>query len=122
MLTVMPRKHNRRYSFQFGYCFHADHILTKQVHAPQLVAVLTRMVQMTITAGQTYLALFIKGHDDNSSAMALDCGSMLSEGLFTFLHGDGVDDALALAALQACLHYKELGGVNHEGHLADLRV
>ena len=69
-----------------------------------------------------HLALFIKGHDNNSSAMAFDCGSMLPESLFTFLHGDGVDDALALAALQAGLHYEELGGVNHEGHLADLRV
>ncbi len=54
--------------------------------------------------------------------MALDGGGVLPEGLLALLHGDGVHDALALAALQACLHNEELGGVDHEGHLADLGV
>ncbi len=70
----------------------------------------------------THLAFLIKGHDNHSSSMALDSGSMLPEGLLALLHGDGVDDALALAALEARLYNKELGGVNHEGHLADLWV
>jgi len=69
-----------------------------------------------------YLTLLIKSHDNHSSSMALDGGSMLPEGLLTLLHGDGVDDALALAALEARLHNEELGGVNHEGHLADLWI
>ncbi|KAA6426367.1 MAG: hypothetical protein FRX49_03478 [Trebouxia sp. A1-2] len=68
-----------------------------------------------------YLTLLIKGHDNHGSSMALDGGSVLPEGLLALLHGDGVDDALALAALEARLHNEELGGVNHEGHLADLR-
>ncbi len=69
-----------------------------------------------------YLAFLIKGHDNHSSSMALDGGGVLPEGLLALLHGDGVHDALALAALQACLHNEELGGVDHEGHLADLGV
>ena len=69
-----------------------------------------------------YLTLFIKGHDHNSGSMALDSGGMLPEGLLALLHGDGVDGALALATLEACLHNEELGGVDHEGHLADLGV
>ena len=69
-----------------------------------------------------HLAFFVKGHNYHSSSMALDGGSVLPEGLLALLHGDGVDDALALAALEARLHNEELGGVDHEGHLADLRV
>ncbi|KAA6426368.1 MAG: hypothetical protein FRX49_03479 [Trebouxia sp. A1-2] len=80
-------------------------------------ATLTAHIVMSIT----HLAFLIKGHDDHSSSMALDGGSVLPEGLLALLHGDGVDDALALAALEARLHNEELGGVNHKGHLADLR-
>ncbi len=72
--------------------------------------------------GSPYLAFLIKGHDDHGSSMSLDGGGVLPEGLLPLLHGDAVHDALALAALQARLHNEELGGVNHEGHLADLWV
>ena len=45
---------------------------------------------------------------------------VLAELLFAFLQRDGVDDALALQALQAGLDDLPLGGVHHEGHLGDL--
>ena len=54
--------------------------------------------------------------------MTLDGAGVLQERGLALLEGDGVDDALALAALEAGLHDGKLGGVDHEGHAADLGV
>ena len=45
---------------------------------------------------------------------------VLAELVFAFLERDGVDDALALQALQAGFDDLPLGGVDHEGDLGDL--
>ncbi len=42
--------------------------------------------------------------------------------LDTFLHGDGVDDAFALDALEARLDHFPLGGVDHDRHAGDVRL
>ncbi len=47
------------------------------------------------------LAFFVEGHDDHGRAVLAAQLGLLDELVFAFLHGDGVDDALALDALQA---------------------
>ena len=81
-----------------------------------------QMLVITPRVAIIYLSFLIKGHNNYGSSMALDGGSVLPEGLLPLLHGDAVHDALALAAFEARLHNEELGGVDHEGHLADLWV
>ena len=54
------------------------------------------------------LPLLVKGHDYASSSMAFHNPGMLLEGLFSFLEGDGVDNALALTSFQASLNNVEL--------------
>ena len=65
------------------------------------------------------LALFVEGHDDDGRAILQHRGGVLAELLLAFLQRDGVDDALALKALQAGLDDLPLGGVDHEGNLGD---
>jgi hypothetical protein len=45
---------------------------------------------------------------------------VLLEFLDAFLHGDGVDDALALQAAQAGLDHLPLGAVHHHRHFGDV--
>ena len=49
------------------------------------------------------LAGFIEGHDDDSRAVFAAQPGVFDERFFAFLHADGIDDALALDALQARL-------------------
>ncbi len=42
--------------------------------------------------------------------------------LDAFLHGNGVDDAFALDALEACLDHFPFGGVDHDRHAGDVRL
>lgn len=48
------------------------------------------------------LALLIEGHNDNCSSILENDGGFKQEFFFAFFKGDGVDDTLALAVLQAC--------------------
>ena len=68
------------------------------------------------------LAFFVEGHDDHRRAVAAAEPRLLAELGLPLLEGDGVDDGLALHALQARLDDLPLGGVDHEGHLGDLRL
>jgi len=68
------------------------------------------------------LALLVERHDDHRGAVALHQHGVLHERLLALLQRDAVDDALALRALEAGLHDRELGGVDHEGHARDLGV
>ena len=65
------------------------------------------------------LALLVEGHHDHGRAVLQHRGGVLAELLFAFLERDGVDDALALQALQAGFDDLPLGGVDHEGNLGD---
>mmetsp|Transcript_1346 Transcript_1346/g.4244 ORF Transcript_1346/g.4244 Transcript_1346/m.4244 type:complete len:374 (-) Transcript_1346:1331-2452(-) len=67
------------------------------------------------------LAILIKRHHNNRGAMALDNLRVVQEFLLTTLEGNGVHDALTLAALQASLNNVELGRVNHERNLGRIR-
>mmetsp|Transcript_21753 Transcript_21753/g.56693 ORF Transcript_21753/g.56693 Transcript_21753/m.56693 type:complete len:385 (+) Transcript_21753:624-1778(+) len=98
-----------------------DDILWVEAHFlhQQLVGTLANADLLCAGGG---LALLIERHDHHSSPMALDGVGLLQERLHALLQADAVHNALALAALQACLHNGKLGAVDHEGHLADLGV
>ena len=68
------------------------------------------------------LSLLVEGHDNNGSAVAADKGSLVEELLLANLEGDGVDDSLALSALETGLDDVELGGVNHQRDLSNIGV
>ncbi|EPY19858.1 5-methyltetrahydrofolate--homocysteine methyltransferase [Strigomonas culicis] len=68
------------------------------------------------------LALLVEGHDDHGRAIAPDQRRLTQELRFAHLERDGVDERLALRALETRLHHVELGGVDHERHARDLRV
>mmetsp|Transcript_4876 Transcript_4876/g.16886 ORF Transcript_4876/g.16886 Transcript_4876/m.16886 type:complete len:474 (+) Transcript_4876:1973-3394(+) len=68
------------------------------------------------------LALLIERHHHNGGAVALDELPVADELVLTTLERDGVDDALALRALEARLDHVELARVDHERHLGRVRL
>ncbi len=68
------------------------------------------------------LTRFIKGHDDDRSAVALAQAGVLLELLDAFFHGDRVDDALALDAFQAGFDDRPLRAVDHDRHARNVRL
>ena len=68
------------------------------------------------------LALLVEGHDDDGRAVLAAQAGVLDERPDALLHGDGVDDRLALHALQAGLDDLPLGGVDHQRHPARCRA
>ena len=68
------------------------------------------------------LAFFVKGHHHGGGTVAFDAACTLAEGLFAFLHRDGVRDALALQHLQSGLDDFPLRRIDHDGHFRHLRL
>mmetsp|Transcript_39761 Transcript_39761/g.119534 ORF Transcript_39761/g.119534 Transcript_39761/m.119534 type:complete len:219 (-) Transcript_39761:1570-2226(-) len=68
------------------------------------------------------LTIFIEGHHNHSSSMLLQQSRLLLEQLLANFQGDGVHDRLALAPLQSCHHNLKLRSIQHERHLAYLRL
>ena len=66
------------------------------------------------------LALLVERHDDRRRAVLAAQLRLLAELLLALLHGDRVDDRLALEAVQTGLDDVPLGGVDHHRHLADV--
>lgn len=66
------------------------------------------------------LALFVKGHDDDSSAVVEDVLGIFSEGVFAFFEGDGVDDAFALEVLESFFNDLPFRGIDHDGNGLDV--
>ena len=66
------------------------------------------------------LALLVEGHDDGGRAVLAAQPGLLDERLLALLHGDGVDDRLALHALEAGLDDLPLRGVDHHGDPGDV--
>ena len=62
------------------------------------------------------LALFIEGHHHGRRTIALDQPGLALELVQTLFHADGVDDALALDALQAGFDHLPFGAVHHDRH------
>ena len=68
------------------------------------------------------LAGLVEGHHHHGGAVALAQFGVMDELLDAFLHADGVDDALALDALEAGFDHFPLGGVDHDRHAGDIRL
>ena len=66
------------------------------------------------------LPLFVKGHHHRGGAQAADEAGMFQEFLLAFLQRDGVDDGLALHALQSSHDDVPLRGVYHHRHAGNL--
>ncbi|CAB4945373.1 unannotated protein [freshwater metagenome] len=66
------------------------------------------------------LAVLVEGHDHDGGAVLAAQARVATEGLLTLLHGDRVDDGLALDALEAGLDDLPLRGVDHHRHAADV--
>ena len=66
------------------------------------------------------LPLLVEGHDDDGGAVLAAQARLADELLLALLHGDRVDDRLALDALEAGLDDVPLGGVDHHGDAGDV--
>ena len=69
------------------------------------------------SVGLTHL---VEGHDDHGRAITAHQSCLVEEGLFAFLHRDGIDDALALKTLEAGLEDVPLGGIQHHRDAGDV--
>ena len=98
-----------------------DDVLRREIKllAQQLVAALADP-DLVLKRGS--LALLVECHDHHCSSVAHACISMFQELLLTRLQGDRVHNALALHALQAFLHHRPLGRVNHERKSGNCRL
>ena len=68
------------------------------------------------------LTLFIEGHNDYGSTIALDQTGLLKKRGFALFHADRIDHSLALNAAQTCLDNRPLGRVNHDGYAGNIRL
>lgn len=59
-----------------------------------------------------YLSYFIKCHDNDSSSEASYYPSLFKEVRLSLLEANGVDNALALRALESGLNDGKVGGIN----------
>ena len=92
-----------------------------RVHADlareQVVGALTDLLAALEGVG---LTLLVEGHDDDGRAVLVAEAGLREERLDALLHRDGVDDRLALGALEAGLDDLPLAGVDHQRHPADV--
>jgi hypothetical protein len=96
-----------------------DDVLGREAHLIDQHAV-GALADLDLALVGVGLAFLVKGHHHGGRAIALDQLGVLLEFLDAFLHGDGVDDALALQAAQAGLDHLPLGAVHHHRHLGDV--
>ena len=67
------------------------------------------------------LAVFIERHHHHGGAIAFAQFGVMDELLHAFLHADGVDDTLALNALEAGFDHFPFGGVDHDRNAGNVR-
>jgi hypothetical protein len=96
-----------------------DDVLGREAHFIDQDAV-GALADLDLARKGVGLAFFVKGHHHGGGAIALDQLGVLLELLHALLHGDRVDDALALQAAQAGLDHVPLGAVHHHRHLGDV--
>ena len=65
------------------------------------------------------LAELVEGHDDDGGAEAAHQRRLADELLLALLERNRVDDALALAALEAGLDHRKVGRVDAQRHLRE---
>ena len=66
------------------------------------------------------LPLLVEGHDHRRRAIAAHLARVVEKNLLPLLQADGVDDALALQALESRLEHAPLGGIEHHRHPRDV--
>ncbi len=66
------------------------------------------------------LALLVEGHHHHRGAVPAHDPGVMDELFFALLHGDRVDDRLALHALQAGFDDLEFRGIDHHGNAGDV--
>ena len=68
------------------------------------------------------LPLFVEGHHHHSRPHPFDFAGALQKELFTLLEADGVDNRLALQALEGCRDDLPFRRVDHDGYPVDVGV
>ena len=96
-----------------------DDVLGREVQLVHQDAI-GALADLDLTLEAVGLALLVEGHHDHRGAVATAQARVLAEFVLALLHGDGVDDGLALHALQAGLDDLPLGGVDHHRNLGDI--
>ena len=66
------------------------------------------------------LTLLVEGHDHDPGSVAFHQARLFDEGFFSLLEADGIDEALALDALEAGFDDRPLGRVDHYGDATDI--
>ena len=98
-----------------------DDVLLRELHpVHQQVIGPPRDADAVLVVGG--LSFLVKGHHDDRRPVPLDQGGLPQEFLLSFLQGNGVDDALALHALQPGFQHLPFGGIHHEGDFGDVRL
>ena len=77
---------------------------------------------LNFTLAGIRLAHFIKGHHHHGGTVTAHQFGMMDKGLNPLFHGDGVNDALALNALQPFLDNFPFRGVDHDRHAGNVRL
>ncbi len=68
------------------------------------------------------LPLFVERHDDHGSAIGAAKSGVMQESFLAFLHGDGIDDRLALHAFEPGLDHLPFRTVDHHRNPSDIRL
>ena len=97
-----------------------DDVLGRQAHLRPGEDVVGASADVLAPLEGVRLAVLVEGHDDGRSAVALDESRLLDERLDALLHRDGVDDRLALDALEPGFDDVPLRGVDHDRDTADV--
>ena len=73
-----------------------------------------------LAIGRVGLALLVERHDDDGGTVAQHLFGVSEERLLALLETDGIDDRLALHALEARLDHGPLRGIDHDRHARDI--
>mmetsp|Transcript_18356 Transcript_18356/g.22876 ORF Transcript_18356/g.22876 Transcript_18356/m.22876 type:complete len:272 (+) Transcript_18356:1836-2651(+) len=91
-----------------------DDILGSEINRHQQIVGANADAHLFFKRGR--LAGLVEGHHDDSSTVPLNQARLVQELFLAFLERDTVDDALALALLQACFDDVEFRRVYHNGN------
>ena len=98
-----------------------NYVFGREMHllSEQLVCPFTNLYPTLVTVG---LALLVKCHDHNSSAVSFNFFSPFDELFFTLFQTDGVHNGLPLHTLKPCLDNFPLRTVDHDRQPGDIRL
>ena len=99
-----------------------DDVVRREANLGRDEEVVRALADADLVLHRRRLADLVEGHHDHRRAVALDDLRLLDEVGLALLERDRVDNALALAALQAGLDDVELGRVDHDRQLGDVRL